>query len=169
MVTSGSDETISPRLGLSFFLRNARLLMKMRRTNRKKIERAINSTERMDRCLIPTFEGTGGPMEEGMVYLMFNSEHGKLPVDSVFRLFWVNSPSLHFSFLDSFLISKKLISGRWERKNSVGVFQTSKHKFHQEVKVEEYEMVLDGSLSTGYSMVFVDRINGISGGSCMDL
>lgn len=160
---AGTNEQASTKPSLVFVLRNAPTLIKMRRANKESIEKFVKSLQHMDQCVPPTFEATGGPMEEGMIYLMFNSESGILPVDTVFRLFWVNSPQLHFSFLDSFLISTKFRSGRWEKEFSKPVFKTSKQKFHQEVKVEEYEMVFDGTLSNGYEMKFVDRPNGISG------
>jgi|GEM_PF-7016293 len=158
-----SSEEASPKPRLGFLLRNARLLSKMKKVDKEEIEKFVNSIERFNRCVVPDFEETGGPMEEGMIYLMFNSENGMMPIDSVFRLFWVNSPQLRFSFLDSFFISTKFTSGRWEKKFSKAIFQTSKHNFHQEVHVDEFEMIFDGEISTGYSLYFVDRKNNISG------
>lgn len=159
-----TEEQVTPKPKISFYLKNASTLMKMRRANKKSIEQIIALTKPLQKALIPAFEGTGGPMEEGMIYLLFNSEDGSGPIDSVFRVFWVNSPILNFSFFDSFLVSSKLRSGRWERKFPRGIFENlSANRFHQETHFEECELNFDGTWSEGYQLTFNDHINELAG------
>ena len=103
-------------------------------------------------------------MEEGMIYVLFNSEDGSSPPDSVFRAFWVNSPDIRFSFFDSFLVSERLSSGQWAKTYPRGILKNrSPRRSHQEVSLEEYDMVFDGTWQEGYSFTFEDRLNHISG------
>ncbi|MFX1514013.1 MAG: hypothetical protein ACFFCQ_15650 [Promethearchaeota archaeon] len=156
---------VKPKPKVSFFLKNIGTIIKIKRANRKKIEKFISSTPYLNQPLMPSFEGTGGPMEEGMIYLMFNSQDGtSSSIDSVFRVFWVNAPDLRFAFFDSFLISENLKMGQWERSYSEGIFKNrSKSRFHQEVSLEEFSMTCDGIWSEGYHFVFEDKLNEISG------
>ncbi len=156
---------VQPKPKIRFFLKNIGTIIKIKRANRAKIEKFLQTTKPLDQPIMPTFEGTGGPMEEGMIYVMFNSEDGSsLAIDSVFRVFWVNAPDLQFAFFDSFFISEKLKMGQWERSYPHGIFKNrSKERFHQEVSLEEFSMICDGIWSEGYDYVFEDKRNDISG------
>lgn len=161
-----SNEVVIPKTKLSFFLKNITTLIKLKRSNRKSIEKFIKTNKYLDAPIIPSFEGTGGPMEEGMIYIMFNSENNSSPssIDSVFRIFWVNAPILRFSFFDSFFISEKFKSGQWSRDYPHSIFQNlSKDRFHQEVSIDECHILMDGTWNKGYEFKFSDNLNNISG------
>ncbi|MDY6878259.1 MAG: hypothetical protein SWK90_18905 [Chloroflexota bacterium] len=160
----GARRQVTPKPTLGFFLGNAGALLRMKRANRKNIEQQVTATRLLVEPTIPTFEGTGGPMEEGMIYLLFNSEDGAGPIDTVFRVFWVNAPALRFAFLDAFLVSENLSSGQWSRTYPHGILKhRTKGHYHQEVDLEAYTMTCDGTWHEGYTFQFNDKRNHISG------
>jgi hypothetical protein len=161
-----SVSEVRPRPKLTFYLKNLRLIFKLMRANRARVTAFINASHKYSAPLIPPFEGTGGPMEEGMIYIMFNSLGKFHPksLDTAFRVFWVNSPDLRISFVDSWLISENLTSGRWARPFPLAVFKhLSKERFHQEVELRNLTMIFDGTWETGYELTFNDRKNRING------
>lgn len=99
---------VEPKPKIKFFLKNLRTLIKMKRASRTRIEEFVKANKQLHEPIMPSTEGTGGPMEEGMIYIMFNSNEdtSKEIFDNVYRFFWVNAPDLRFSFLDAFLVSK---------------------------------------------------------------
>jgi hypothetical protein len=121
----------------------------------------------MKKPLAPTFEGTGGPMEEGMVYVMFNGEESPESIqnlNSVWRVFWVVAPELNYHQIDSFLISEVFKNHHWERYYRDPIFHNlSKDRWHQEIHLKEMDMVMDGTWNTGYNLKFDDRLNQVSG------
>jgi hypothetical protein len=120
----------------------------------------------MTQPLIPRFEGSGGPMEEGMLYVLFNSK-GKSAlsaIDTVSRFFWVNAPALKYAFLDSYLLSEHFKSGQWATPYQHGILKNpSKDRYHQELLLQDAELLIDGSWQEGYQYTFHDRINDIAG------
>ncbi len=160
----GGGDAVVPKPTIGFFLGNMGKLLKMRRATRAGAESQVAAVEKQDQPIIPDFEGTGGPMEEGMIYLLFNAQEGIGPMDSSFRIFWVNAPSLRFSFFDSFLVSESLKSGQWDRSFQRGIFEArAKDRFHQEVHLTDFDMVCDGCWAEGYDFHFDDRLHQISG------
>lgn len=122
---------IQPKPSAKFFLRNIPIILKLKTSKRKKIERFINTTKRLPNPMYPKSEGSKGPMEEGMIYAIFNSEGkgGSETFDTVFKFFWVDAPSLRYSCIDSFLISEKLPSKLWA-KSTGGTFVGFEVQFH---------------------------------------
>jgi len=110
---SMSKADIKPKPKLSFFLKNLGLLWKLKRADRKVGEDFVNANKKLLEPIYPVSEGNKGPMEEGMIYVMFNSEGKEDPekIDTVFRFFWVedryhqevSEPELDF-----------LIDGNWK-------------------------------------------------------
>lgn len=99
-------------------------------------------------------------MEEGMIYIMFNSEGKEDPdkIDTVFRFFWVDAPSLRLSVLDSFIVSEKLETRKWDAFYSKGVLlNKTKDRYHQEVSEPELDFLIDGTWEEGYSFKFDDK------------
>ena len=102
-----SKSDLKPKPKLIFFLKNLGLLWKLKRADRRSGEKFVNSNVKLLEPLYPQSEGNKGPMEEGMIYVMFNSK-GKEDIDkidTVFRFFWVDAPDLRLSVLDSFIVS----------------------------------------------------------------
>ncbi len=160
----GGGRGVTPKPTIGFFVRNIGTLIKMKRADRTLAEKQVAAVKRLDSPLVPGFEGTGGPMEEGMIYLHFNSLDGEGLPDSAFRVFWVNAPSLRFSFFDSFLVSEGLASGQWDRSYPRGILlNRSRNRFHQEVALEGFSMECDGTWDQGYRYRFEDRIHRIAG------
>ena len=155
-----SKAEIQPKPKLSFFLRNLKLLLKLRKANRKVGEDFVNSNKKLLEPILPESEGNKGPMEEGMIYVMFNSE-GKEEVEKIdtsFRFFWVDSPSLRLSVLDSFIVSEKFSSRQWEEFYNKGVLLNKvKDHYHQEVAESELDFIIDGNWDDGYHFEFHDK------------
>jgi hypothetical protein len=151
---------IKPKPKLSFFLKNLGLLWKLKRANRKVGEDFVNANKKLLEPIYPVSEGNKGPMEEGMIYVMFNSE-GKEnldKIDTVFRFFWVDSPSLRLSVLDSYIVSEKFSSRQWETFYQKGVLlNKSKNRYHQEVAEPELDFLIDGTWDEGYTFEFHDK------------
>ena len=86
---SMSKADIKPKPKLSFFLKNLGLLWKLKRADRKVGEDFVNANKKLLEPIYPVSEGNKGPMEEGMIYIMFNSEGKEDPdkIDTVFRFF----------------------------------------------------------------------------------
>ena len=95
-----STDEVKPKISLKFILKNFGTIIKMKRANRKKIEKLVQANKPLKEPIIPSTEGTGGSMEEGMIYVMFNSNEDEPSeiFDTVYRYFWVNAPSLQFSY-----------------------------------------------------------------------
>ena len=68
-----SETAIEPKPKISFFIKNIGLLLKLKRADRKVGEDFVNANKRLLEPLYPKSEGNAGPMEEGMIYVMFNS------------------------------------------------------------------------------------------------
>jgi hypothetical protein len=117
--------------------------------------------------LMPSFEGVGGPMEEGMVYVMFSNDattKSVLNLNSVWRAFWVVAPELKYHQIDAFLISEVFKNRDWERYFREPIFHNpSEDRWHQEIHLKEIDMVMDGTWETGYTLEFEDRLNHIAG------
>lgn len=159
------EEEILPNPKISFYLKNILMLIKLKRSNKKRIEKFVYNAPLLKEPLIPKSEGNFGPMEEGMIYVMFNSEGETLPqaIDSVFRFFWVDSPDLRISIIYSFLVSEKFKSERWGKSYPRGMLKNqTKERYHQEVFEEEAEMFIDGTWEEGYIFNFLDKKIGIS-------
>ncbi len=160
------SEEIEPKLKLRFYLKNIGMFINMKRSNRKRMEKFIGGNKLLTQPIIPDFEGTGGPMEEGMIYLLFssNNETSLSAIDSVFRFFWVNAPDLRLGLIDGFLISEKLNSGHWEKFYSQNIFNNlSKKRYHQDIFLEGIQITFDGTWKEGYTFNFNDKYNKISG------
>ncbi len=157
---------MAPKLGIGFLLKNLKTVVKIKRSSRKRIEQFIASTPQMTQPLIPTFEGTGGPMEEGMLYVLFHSK-GKSAlsaIDTISRFFWVNAPAIKYAFLDSYLLSERFESGQWATPYQHGILENlSKDRYHQEISLQDAELLIDGSWQEGYHYTFNDYINDIAG------
>ncbi|MFW9996896.1 MAG: hypothetical protein ACFFD4_32945 [Candidatus Odinarchaeota archaeon] len=127
-----SRQDAEPTVTRSFILKNLRTIIKLKRANRQRIEKFIDNTRRLEKPVIPSasFEGTGGPMEEGMIYLMFASkDSASLDIDTVYRVFWVNAPNIYYSVIDAFLVSEKFRPGVWEKAYPHGIFKNlSNHR-----------------------------------------
>ncbi|MHA1224329.1 MAG: hypothetical protein ACTSP3_13965 [Candidatus Heimdallarchaeaceae archaeon] len=160
-----SKSDIQPKPQLSFFLKNLGLLLRLKRANRKVGEDFVNANKKLLEPLYPKSEGSQGPMEEGMIYVMFNSE-GKEKVeeiDTAFRFFWVDAPSLRLSVLDSFIISEKFTSRQWEEFYDKGaLLNKTKKRYHQEVNEPELAFLIDGTWKEGYYFEFEDKKLNIS-------
>ncbi|MCE7743350.1 MAG: hypothetical protein GOP50_12940, partial [Candidatus Heimdallarchaeota archaeon] len=141
------------------------MLWKLKRANRKSGEKFVNSNIKLESPLYPQSEGNKGPMEEGMIYVMFNSE-GKTDsekIDTVFRFFWVDAPDLRLSVLDSFIVSEKLETRKWDEFYPKGVLlNKTKDRYHQEVSEPELDFLIDGTWAEGYSFEFNDKKLGIT-------
>lgn len=160
-----SKADIKPKPKLSFFLKNLGLLWKLKRADRKVGEDFVNSNKKLLEPIYPVSEGNKGPMEEGMIYVMFNSEGKEDPdkIDTVFRFFWVDAPSLRLSVLDSFIVSEKLETRKWDEFYSKGVLlNKTKNRYHQEVSEPELDFLIDGTWEEGYYFEFDDKKLGIT-------
>ncbi len=161
-----ATDEIKPKITLKFILKNLGTLIKMKRANRTRIDKLVKANQQLKAPIMPTTEGTGGATEEGMIYIMFNSNEETTPdiFDTVFRVFWVNAPDLKFSVVDNFLVSENFKSGQWYRFFSKGIFENlSKTHFHQEVHFEECDFEFDGKWPNGYKLIFHDRKLDIKG------
>ena len=101
-----------------------------------------------------------------MIYVMFNSNEDESSeiLDTVYRYFWVNAPSLQFSVIDTFLVSETLTSRQWERSFNKGIFKNlSKTRFHQEVNFDVCQFEFDGNWEKGYKFTFQDKQMDIKG------
>jgi len=157
---------VEPKPKIKFFLKNLRTLIKMKRASRTRIEEFVKANKQLNEPIMPTTEGTGGPMEEGMIYIMFNSneDNSKEIFDNVYRFFWVNAPDLRFSFLDAFLVSKTFKQEQWEKFSNQPIFKNlSKTKFHQEVDLVDCKFEFDGTWKSGYTFSFQDKQIDIKG------
>lgn len=155
-----NKSNIQPKPKLVFFLKNIGLLWKLKRANRRTGEKFVNSNVKLLEPLYPQSEGNKGPMEEGMIYVMFNSE-GKEDIDKIntaFRFFWVDAPDLRLSVLDSFIVSEKFQTRKWDEIYPKGVlFNKTKDRYHQEVSEPEVDFLIDGTWEEGYSFDFNDK------------
>ncbi|MHA2060055.1 MAG: hypothetical protein ACW976_04675, partial [Candidatus Ranarchaeia archaeon] len=162
-----SRKPIPPTELLRFMSHHKRLFLRLLRANPLLVRRQVRNVRRMKKPLAPTFEGTGGPMEEGMVYVMFNGEESPESIqnlNSVWRVFWVVAPELNYHQIDSFLISEVFKNHHWERYYRDPIFHNlSKDRWHQEIHLKEMDMVMDGTWNTGYNLKFDDRLNQVSG------
>ncbi len=160
-----TDDEVKPDPKINFFLKNIGILIKMKRANRKRILKFVNNTPNLKEPLIPKYEGNAGSMEEGMIYVMFNSEGKTSPteIDTVYRFFWVDAPDLRFSVIDGFLISEKFKDEHWETLYPRGMLKNkTKERYHQEVFEDEVEMLIDGTWEEGYTFNFNDKKIGVS-------
>jgi len=163
------EEILDPQVKKRFYIKNLLKIIRLTRSNREKVLNFIEDTHHLDEPMLDLFEGTGGPMEEGMIYLLFDSKNGsKNPndYDSVFRIFWILGPDLTYHQIDSFLLSTNpnLPSKQWRRFSETNFFKNlSKEKFHQEMSEKELEFTFDGTWEQGYSFRFSDNIIGLSG------
>lgn len=160
-----TENEVKPDPKMSFFLKNIGMLIKMKRANRKRILKFVNNIPNLKEPLIPKFEGNTGPMEEGMIYVMFNSEGKTSPsdIDTVYRFFWVDAPDLRLSVIDGFLISEKFEEEQWVTFYPRGMLKNeTKERYHQEVLEEEVEMLIDGTWEEGYIFNFNDKKIGVS-------
>lgn len=154
-----TDE-VEPKPKLKFFVKNLRTLIKVKKANRNRIEKFVNANKQLNEPIIPSTEGTGGPMEEGMIYIMFNSNEDMSTeiFDTAYRFFWVNAPDLRFSILDAFLVSSTFKSGQWVKKSNQPMFKRlSKIKFHQEVNLDDCYFEFDGTWESSYTFSFHDK------------
>ncbi len=161
-----ATDEIQPKITLKFILKNLGTIIKMKRANRERMDKIVKTNQILKEPIMPTTEGTGGAMEEGMIYIMFNSNEETSPeiFDSVFRVFWVNAPDLKFSVFDGCLLSENFKSGQWGRFFGKGIFENlSKKRFHQEVHFEECDFEFDGIWPDGYKLIFHDRKLDIKG------
>jgi len=161
-----ATDEIQPKITLKFILKNLGTIIKMKRANRTRMDKFIKANQLLKAPIMPTTEGTGGAMEEGMIYIMFNSNEETSPeiFDSLFRVFWANAPDLRFSVFDGFLLSENFKSGQWVRSFGKGIFENlSKKRFHQEVHFEECDLEFDGIWPDGYKLIFHDRKLDIKG------
>ena len=152
--------------GKEFLLKNSKTISKLKRANRNKIENFIRENKPLKEPIMPSTEGTGGPMEEGMIYVMFNSNEGESPdiFDTVYRFFWLNAPSLPFSFFDTFLVSETYKSSIWVKVSNRGIFKNlSKTRFHQEINIKACDLEFDGIWKEGYKLIFHDKKMDIKG------
>ncbi|MCE7739270.1 MAG: hypothetical protein GPJ50_07820 [Candidatus Heimdallarchaeota archaeon] len=155
-----SKADVKPKPKFIFFLKNLGLLWKLKRADRKVGEDFVNANKKLLEPIYPVSEGNKGPMEEGMIYVMFNSEGKEDPdkIDTVFRFFWVDAPVLRLSVLDSFIVSEKLKTRKWDEFYPRGVLLNKmKDRYHQEVSEPEVDFLIDGTWDEGYSFVFNDK------------
>jgi hypothetical protein len=160
-----TDE-IQPNISLKFILKNLGTIIKMKRANINRMDKFVRANQNLIEPIMPTTEGTGGPMEEGMIYVIFNSNEESSPelFDSVYRVFWVNAPDLKFSVFDGSLISENLKSGQWDRSFGKAIFENlSKTHFHQEVHFDDCNLEFDGKWPEGYICTFHDKKLDIKG------
>ncbi len=153
------SDKLKPKPIPSFYFKNIPLFYGLLKSRIPGVVKwSANSVKRLDNSLYPYFEGTGGPMEEGMIYLMFNSE-GKESVrdiDTVMRTYWIAADQLRFHILDSYLISQKFPNYHMrEPPYQKPIFKNlSKTDFHQEVSLEGRFMEMDGNWKDGYRLNF---------------
>ncbi|MHA1838870.1 MAG: hypothetical protein ACTSYO_02775 [Candidatus Ranarchaeia archaeon] len=161
-----SEHQTPPIFLLRFFLKHKGLFNRLLLTDQGSIRRQVLSTRRLQSPIQPKFEGAEGPMEEGMIYLLFASD-GKSDdiqnLDSVYRLFWVLAPDLNYHQIDAFLISSRLGTRHWTRYYLKPIFLQSSRHWHQESHIDFLDLEMDGSWRHGYAMRFNDRINKIRG------
>ena len=120
-----SADPIKPKLGFKFVLENLRELWKLARSNEESVQKVISETQHLTTPLPPRPEGRGRPMDEGMIYLLFNSNgqsNTPLNFDSVYRIFWVAAPNLNYHQLDAFLISERFGNHHWARFSKTPIF-----------------------------------------------
>jgi len=155
-----STQDIQPKLPIMFYIKNFGLLLKLKRANRKRGEDFVKSNKKLEKPLYPKSEGNQGPMEEGMIYVLFNSagQDGIDNIDTSFRFFWVDAPSMHFSVVDSFIVSEQFSSQQWAKAYSKGILlNKTKNRYHQEVTEPEVDFLIDGTWNKGYFFEFHDK------------
>jgi len=74
-----ATDEIQPKITLKFILKNLGTIIKMKRANRTRIDKLVKANQQLKAPIMPTTEGTGGAMEEGMIYIMFNSNEETSP------------------------------------------------------------------------------------------
>ena len=161
-----SERPIPPIFLLNFFLAHSDLFARLLQSKPSTIQDQILATKRLPNALPPTFEGAEGPVEEGMVYLLFNSRGNSSKIqdlDSVYRLFWVVAPEINYHQIDAFLISTHLQTQHWVRYFYTPVIQQSPTHWHQEAHIAPLEMVMHGDWKTQYDLQFHDRIINLQG------
>ncbi|OLS24782.1 MAG: hypothetical protein HeimC2_20870 [Candidatus Heimdallarchaeota archaeon LC_2] len=135
------------------------LMLRMLKADANSFRAEVNAINLMPTAMQPAFEGTDDMMEEGMVYIMFNSVPGR-PIDSVWRIFFVNIPAMGWCEIDVFLISERLPSYHWSESFFDHFRNLSPNKFHQEFSNNKISFVIDGTWQQGYKFEFVDIQNG---------
>ncbi|MDH5403745.1 MAG: hypothetical protein OEZ01_08265 [Candidatus Heimdallarchaeota archaeon] len=164
-----SETSIDPTVTKKFILKNIKKLIQMRRANGGTGKYFVNSTKRLKAPIIPSFEGSkhNQPMDEGMIYIMFNSEgddSSVMNIDTVWRVFWLFSPDLKFHQIETYLISEKLGFRKWMRFYPDSILNnSSKQRFHQDIEIDIIKMLMDGKWGETYLFHFDDKGAKLSG------
>lgn len=155
-----TSEQIQPKPTPWFFVKNLGKLLKLKTSNRRKIEKFVHSNKKLNQPLYPKTEGTRGPMEEGMIYVLFNSDglEDIEKINTAFRFFWVDAPSLRFAAFDSYIVSETFTSKHWGISYPRGfLLNSGKTRYHQEIREDKADFCIDGTWEEGYNFDFHDK------------
>lgn len=142
--------------------RHPRMTFSMVTSSERSIKNFVNHAEKLTKPVLPS-ESSGKPMTEGMIYILFSTDESETPINSVYRLFWVDAPILKIVKLDSFLISEDPAIGPRQFENVLersDVFKQGSRRPYSKIIEEDgfLNLKMEGSIEEGYSLVLKDEL-----------